>query len=260
MGRQKVPETELLWRALADPTRRAILDALRDGPRTTRDLAGAFPTTRFAVMKHLGTLVAAELVTVERRGRERLNHLNPVPLRQAHDRWIRPFAVPVADSLLRLAGTAEGGDDAMTTGYGLDLRARHRVRAAAGRTWDALLELARWWPRCWADHERLLFEPRLGGRLGVVAGTGFDAAEGALWGVVTELRPGRALVLDGAMGLPGPVLGRWRIDLEPAGGETVATVEHRVLGPVDEDDRACFAARWPGVLDVLAGRAEHPSP
>jgi len=81
-----------VWRALADPTRRAILDLLRERPRTTGELTEAFPTSRFAVMKHLAVLQKAGLVVVRRRGRERWNHLNGVPLRTAYERWMRPYA------------------------------------------------------------------------------------------------------------------------------------------------------------------------
>lgn len=91
-----------VWRALADPTRRRILDLLRLRPRTTGDLAAEFPVTRFAVMKHLSVLVAAGLVLVERRGRERFNHLNTVPIQAIYRRWIRPFEKHSADQLLRL--------------------------------------------------------------------------------------------------------------------------------------------------------------
>jgi DNA-binding transcriptional ArsR family regulator len=65
------------------------------------------PTTRFTVMRHLDVLVAAGLVTVERRGRERLNHLNPVPLQQVVERWVRPLAEPTATAVLGLAEAAE---------------------------------------------------------------------------------------------------------------------------------------------------------
>jgi len=101
---------DLAWKALADPTRRRILDLLRERPRTTGELDEAFETTRFAVMKHLKVLVAAGLVVVERRGRERVNHLNPVPIQRIYRRWIRPFEAERADSLLRLKRRLEGDD------------------------------------------------------------------------------------------------------------------------------------------------------
>lgn len=95
-------DLEKVWKALADPTRRRILDLLRDGPRTTTAIAAAFPTTRYAIMKHLRVLERAGLVLVERRGRERWNHLNAVPLRAIYERWISRYADRWAVSLLSL--------------------------------------------------------------------------------------------------------------------------------------------------------------
>lgn len=275
-----VPDAEPVWRALADPTRRAILDALRAGPLTTSALAEAFPTTRFAVMKHLGVLVETGLVTVERRGRERLNHLNPVPLRATYERWVRPAAGQPAEVALRLAERAEStvpttasttvptsgpttvpASGPTTTAYGLDVRAQHTVRADAAHTWAALLDLVEWWPRCWPEGARLVFEPHLGGRLGTTSGRALDdGGRAALWGVVTGWDPERELRLDGTMDIPGPVVGQWRMRLEPAAGPgavaTVVTVEHRVLGPVDDETAAGFTRRWPTTLARLAERAE----
>lgn len=95
-------DDDAVWRALADPTRRRILDQLRRGPLTTGALADQFPVSRFAVMKHLKVLVEAGLVLIERRGRERYNRLNAVPIRAIYRRWIRPFEEMPADRLLRL--------------------------------------------------------------------------------------------------------------------------------------------------------------
>ncbi|MFF5258685.1 metalloregulator ArsR/SmtB family transcription factor [Actinomadura viridis] len=262
MSRRVVPDEEPLWRALADPTRRAILDALRAGPRTTGVLAAGFPTTRYTVMEHLGVLVDAGLVTVERRGRERLNHLNPVPLYEAYERWVRPLGASAASTLLRLDEAVTPRREPMAPmDLGIDVRARHQVRADVQRTWEAVLDLPAWWPRRWSEDERLAFEPFVGGRLGPVAGEGFGpGGEGELWGTVTALRPGRLLVVDGAMGLPGPVAGQWRLSLEDAGGGTTAvTVEHRVAGAVDEETRDCYGGGWEETLAGLGAYAEAAS-
>jgi len=94
---------ELVWKALASEVRREILDLLRDGPRTTGDLAGEFPSlTRFAVMQHLGVLERAELVVVRRQGRERYNYLNPVPIQQLYDRWVARYMKPWTEALVSL--------------------------------------------------------------------------------------------------------------------------------------------------------------
>jgi len=102
-------KSDAVWKALADSTRRTILDELRRKPRTTGQLCTLFDMTRFGVMKHLRALEEAGLVLVERRGRERWNHLNPTPIREIYRRWIRPFEEQQADQLLRLKRVVEGG-------------------------------------------------------------------------------------------------------------------------------------------------------
>ncbi len=98
---------DLVWKALGDPSRRLILDRLRERPRTTGELGGYFESTRFAVMKHLKVLEEAGLVVVERRGRERFNHINPAPIQGIYRRWIRPFEALPADRLLTIKRLAE---------------------------------------------------------------------------------------------------------------------------------------------------------
>lgn len=81
-----------VFKALADPTRRSILDRLRTGPKTTSQLTDQFPNlSRFAVMKHLDILRDAALVTTRAEGRLRINSINTVPLRQLYERWVTPF-------------------------------------------------------------------------------------------------------------------------------------------------------------------------
>ena len=107
-----VPSDDLgpVFRALADPARRALLDALhaRDG-QTVGELCAVLPDmTRFGVMKHLAVLADAHLVVTERVGRSKHHHLNPVPIREIHDRWISRFTEPFVAGLLDLRDRAEG--------------------------------------------------------------------------------------------------------------------------------------------------------
>ncbi len=97
-----------MWKALANPVRRAILDALRDGPVTTGDLAERFPDlSRFAVMQHLKVLAAAELVVPRREGRRRYNYLNPVPIQGIFDRWVVRYTRPWTEALVDLRNELE---------------------------------------------------------------------------------------------------------------------------------------------------------
>ncbi len=98
-----------VFRALADPGRRALLDALyaRDGQTLTELCATRPEITRFAVMKQLRVLEAANLVATRRVGREKHHYLNPVPIRAVHDRWISKYAEPIVAGLAALRDELE---------------------------------------------------------------------------------------------------------------------------------------------------------
>ena len=99
---------EEVWRALANPVRRAMLDLLRDGPLTTGELGQAFPDlSRFAVMQHLKVLEQAELVIPRKDGRQRFNYLNPVPIQEVYDRWVVRYMQPWTEALVSLRNELE---------------------------------------------------------------------------------------------------------------------------------------------------------
>jgi DNA-binding transcriptional ArsR family regulator len=92
-----------------------MLDMLRDGPLTTGDLSAAFPElSRFAVMQHLGVLTEANLVIVQRQGRQRFNYLNAVPIREIYERWVSRYAGHWASALIGLKRALEQPEDAMS--------------------------------------------------------------------------------------------------------------------------------------------------
>jgi DNA-binding transcriptional ArsR family regulator len=100
-----------VWKALSDPTRRAILDLLRDRPQTTTGIVDEFPhLTRFGVMKHLEVLREAELVQTREEGRQRVNSLNVLPIRQIYERWVTPFQELWSSYLLGIKQKAEKGN------------------------------------------------------------------------------------------------------------------------------------------------------
>jgi uncharacterized protein YndB with AHSA1/START domain/DNA-binding transcriptional ArsR family regulator len=97
-----------VFRALADPTRRGLLDELfREDGQTLSALERRLPMTRFGVMKHLKILEDASLVVAKKRGREKLHFLNPVPIRLVHDRWVSKYSEPWAATLTGLKQTLE---------------------------------------------------------------------------------------------------------------------------------------------------------
>ena len=99
---------DAVFKALADPTRRHLLDRLfeRDG-RTLSELESDLDMTRFGVMKHLRILEAAGLVVARRSGREKLHYLNPVPIRLIHDRWIDKYTERHVSALAHLKAELE---------------------------------------------------------------------------------------------------------------------------------------------------------
>jgi DNA-binding transcriptional ArsR family regulator len=101
-----------VFKALADPTRRELLDRLfaEDG-QTLTALEEQLPMSRFGVMKHLKVLEGAGLVTTRRRGREKLHFLNPVPIRLIHDRWVGKYAQPWASALSELKQDLENSEN-----------------------------------------------------------------------------------------------------------------------------------------------------
>jgi DNA-binding transcriptional ArsR family regulator len=103
-----VTDDDSVFKALADPTRRFLLDLLfqRDG-RTLKELESELEMTRFGVMKHLRVLEEANLVVTQRSGREKLHFLNPVPIRQIHDRWIDKYRAREAAALTALKAELE---------------------------------------------------------------------------------------------------------------------------------------------------------
>ena len=100
--------TDQVWRALADPTRRAILDQLARKPLTTGQVVERFPELcRTGVMKHLDVLESAGLLIVRREGRVRWNRINPMPIQRIYDRWVSKHVRATASALSRLKDRVE---------------------------------------------------------------------------------------------------------------------------------------------------------
>ena len=127
-----VGDVDEVFRALADPTRRSLLDELfiADG-QTLTALADRFSMSRFGVMKHLKVLEDAGLVVTRRRGREKLHFLNPVPIRLVHDRWVSKYAEPWAASLSGLKTRLESSMEKVFEIY---------IRTTPERLWEAITD------------------------------------------------------------------------------------------------------------------------
>ncbi|MGZ8476271.1 MAG: ArsR/SmtB family transcription factor [Candidatus Limnocylindria bacterium] len=221
-------QDDALFRALADPSRRLLLDRLfeRDG-QTLGELVMALPQmTRIGVMKHLRVLERADLVVSHRAGRRRLHYLNPVPIRRLHDRWLDKFRTRAADVLLTLQTFMEEP----TMGTDAETRDRPRamaqvfIRATPDRVWRAITEsefTTRYYYSSTVESDWK-------------AGSAYRyaiAGEDAIVGTVLEVDPPRRLVLsfdarwDEDVAADAPSQLTWELE-ETAPGVTKVTTVH----------------------------------
>ncbi len=255
-----------VWRALSDATRRAILDLLRAAPRTTGQLAAAFPLSRFAIMKHLDVLVGAGLVSLRRDGRERWNHLNPIPLQQMHERWVRPYESLWAAPLVRLKDQIESRPSAtgnhdmteprspatpLSTAGVLTVTMDIAINAPIDRVWTALtMDVGQWWPHDFlvaADPLAMQFEPRLGGRL-FEEGT---RGGGVIWYTVYGITPGECIDLVGQLSpaFGGPAQSLLRLALREQGTQTILSLTDAVVGNVGPKSEASLGDGWRAIFE-----------
>jgi uncharacterized protein YndB with AHSA1/START domain/DNA-binding transcriptional ArsR family regulator len=220
------------FRALADPSRRLLLDRLfeRDG-QTLGELTAWLPSmTRFGVMRHLGVLEEAELITTRRVGRVKRHYLNPVPIRLIHDRWISKFAEPVVGSLSalkdHLEGRAMSADQATTVP---DHVYSVYIRADPERIWNAITD--------GVETQQYYYGTRVGSAWTPGAHIFYEYPDGSVAadGEVLEIDRPRRLAMtflarwDPELEAEGPVRMTWEI--EPSdGGLSRLTVTSANLG------------------------------
>jgi len=225
---------ETTFRALASPHRRRILDLLRDGPKTTSDVAEHLAElSRFAVMQHLGVLEAAGLVVVSRQGRQRFNHLNAVPIQQVYERWVSRFAGEAARGALGLKRFVEQeGEQMAGTPRSISIRNEIRLKAPVERVWRAFTtEQHEWFPYSYGGErlKRVVFEERVGGQVYEDWGDGM----GHFYGHVGHFDPYKALCIRSHLS-PAINLEQWA-QFEQDGDETVLTQSMTAFGDITDE-------------------------
>lgn len=257
-------ELTAVWRALADETRRQILDELRKRPQTTGALCRPFRLSRYAVMKHLGILERAGLVVVRRQGRERWNHLNAVPIQQIYERWVRPYAAGWAESLVNLKGHVETKAGEIMSNSAMSNNSKGRsdfgvvqieleipIQAKPSRVWQALMEeTSRWWHKDFytsPSAKGFIIEDRLGGRVYEDWGDG----SGQMWYSVIGIHPPHMLMLQGLLtsAFGGPAITILQLDLRASGKTTVLRLSDTIFGQVGDEKSSQTREGWLMLFD-----------
>ena len=228
-----------VFRALADPTRRSLLDELfREDGQTLSALEGRLPMTRFGVMKHLKQLEDAGLVVTKRRGREKLHFLNPVPIRLVHDRWVSKYAEPWAATLSGLKQRLESQMEKVFEIY---------IRTTPERLWEAITD------------SEIRSKYQFGNRVSSdwTEGSRYEISNPKADGLLGE---GENLVIDPPRRLVQSMVALWgddvkaegtsRItwDIEPVGDSCRLTVTHDQLREGANDQ---LYGGWPMILSGL---------
>lgn len=255
-------QLDIVWRALSDPTRRALLDGLRAGPRTTGDLVASIPDmTRFGVMKHLAVLVEAGLVIARKEGRQRWNHLNAVPLKMVFERWVSKYEDQWAGSLIRLKNTAERKHEMPAKIIDKPARIAHvtvqiDIDAPKETVFNAWLDRPDEW--FYENEESRELRPtrcerRLGGKFYMaLPDGGFNViAE------ITMIKPNNKIRLRGDCTMPDAFIANMTVAFEQRGSGTRVIVDHRMAGDFSDDTPAGFEEGWMDGLVKLKALLEN---
>jgi uncharacterized protein YndB with AHSA1/START domain/DNA-binding transcriptional ArsR family regulator len=236
------------FKALADPTRRQLLDRLHErNGQTLGELCGHLAMARQSASQHLRALEAANLISTAWHGREKLHYLNPVPLHEIQERWIDKFEGP---RLRVLRAVRHAAEEHGMTGKPTYVYVTY-IQATPQRVWDALTDAdltARFW-----GHSNVS-DWRTGSPWQHVRTDGSGIAD--VIGTVVEARPPERLVLTfaGPGEEPGGDSSRVTFQIEPYQDIVRLTVRHEDL--VRDDDYEAAAAGWPAVLANLKSLLE----
>ena len=234
--------TAALWRALADPTRRRILDLLRERPLITGEIAAHFPISRIAVMRHLEVLSEAGLVISRARGRQRWHYLNTVPLHKLHRRWAAPPAAGFAAALLRLQDNVQAEGKRMEPiRPSIDVALDIEIAGTPATVFAALTkDIGGWWghPFVTARAASLALDPRLGGLFTERWENG-----GQLIATVTGWEQDEHLTLTGSFHV-GVGIGVAAFDLVECAAGTLLQFSFRAIGVMDTEVADAMTRGW----------------
>lgn len=232
---------DAVFKALSDPTRRRLLDTLRDkGGLTLTELESGLGMTRFGVMKHLKVLEAASLVVTRRQGRFKHHYLNALPIQEVADRWMAPYAKPLARMVLDVKHMLEN-PTAMADRP--DFVLETYIRTTPKALWDAVVNPDK--TRQYYYGGRVQAELRIGGRFSYLTPAGETNLDGKILEIVPEKRLVTTFIASWAAEGGEPT--RVSYDIEPMGEICKLTVTHYDF----EKSKAGVEEGWPIIIAGL---------
>jgi DNA-binding transcriptional ArsR family regulator len=252
------PESENtpdIWQALSDPTRRHLIDVLSHGPKTTSALCEGLAMTRFGVMKHIGVLERAGLITARRHGKFRLNHLNRAPLAMLYEKWMSPRARQLANAVSNIQQISEGtkmSTNDQPTAQIVEVAMDWTISASPQAVWDTLTtQVGSWWPvehRAGPPGAEMSLNPVPGGTLAELASNG----AGIEWYRVIAVDPRKSIDLAGQLAsrYGGSATSLLHISIEPGIEENrvVMRLTDSVFGRVGPNLHASLTSGWEAII------------
>ena len=241
----------MIWKALADPTRRSILDLLKRAPHTTGELSKAFEKSlsRFAVMKHLNVLEKADLIYFRKEGKFRWNYLNTKPFLETYQKWVsnlvqlRHFATSTSDD-------AMGKLEKQVQSINIELEVH--IQATPTKVWKTLTEeIGAWWLKDYFTNSKtkeFILETQLGGMMYESTAKG----EGTVWANVISIDAPRSIQLKGLLtpDFGGPAISFIRIDVKRKGKLTTVKLQDQIFGDIEDGLKFDIEDRWLRLFNV----------
>jgi DNA-binding transcriptional ArsR family regulator/uncharacterized protein YndB with AHSA1/START domain len=255
-----------IWQALADPTRRMLIDRLSQGPLSTSALCEGVAMTRYGVMNHIGILERAGIITARRHGRMRFNHLNVAPLVALYDQWLTPRARNLGGAISAIATLSEGKTMNQNPDVATDIveiALDWTISASIQKVWSTLTDhVETWWPvahRAGQPAALMSMDASLGGALSEKSPDG----SGVEWYRVIAVDARKSIDLAGhlASRYGGPAMSMLHLSLEPGTteGTTILRLTDSVFGKTGPGLRASLTSGWQAIIgEGLIALVEQP--
>ncbi len=248
-------ETDNIWKALADPTRRRLMDLVREAPRTTGQLVDEFEEIgRCAVMKHLSILEKVKLILPKKEGKNRWNYINAIPLQEVYERWVKKYEAQWASNLLQLKELSEYKaieneltdilimEESKTVNIHMEIP----IEAGQQQVWECLIkDIGLWWRKDFYTSPKtknFILEAKPGGKMYEDYGNN----EGLVWAEVIVINSPNVLELKGHLSpqFGGPAFSFLRLSLQGDDNNTTLTLSDTVFGDISEKTEKDLTEGW----------------